>query len=99
MSRKHPETTEPTEDWTRTRTHPAPTETAAAPALLAIAEGMDEAIYRQGWMEALRDANVGTQSGNPYVNPFDPATPQSAAWQAGYDAGAASGAWVMIAGI
>jgi hypothetical protein len=82
MSRKHPETTED-----RYELAPAPTE--AGPTPLTIPEGMDEAIYRQGWMEARRDAQIGTASLNPYVNPFQPDTPQAAAWRAGYDVGIA----------
>jgi hypothetical protein len=53
-----------------------------------VPEGMDEAIYKQGWDEAIKNAAV--PDAQPLENRFAPDTPQAEAWQAGYDAGVAA---------
>jgi hypothetical protein len=51
-----------------------------------IPDGLDEAIYKQGFQAGLTVANGGPDA--PEVDiPFNPDTPQGASWQAGYDAG------------
>jgi hypothetical protein len=57
--------------------------TATIESMGEIPDGLDEAIYKQGFGAGLTVAN-----GGPEVDiPFDPATPQGVSWQAGYDAG------------
>jgi hypothetical protein len=48
-----------------------------------VPEGMDEAIFMQGWL-AGRKVAAGAL---PIDNQFTADTPQAASWQAGYDAG------------
>lgn len=44
-----------------------------------VPEGLDEAIFRQGWLAGV--------AGAVNQNAFSEGTPQAEAWQAGYDAG------------
>jgi hypothetical protein len=52
-----------------------------------VPEGLDEAIFRQGWQAA--QADIAAAREVPTENGFTAGTHQAESWQAGYDAGAA----------
>jgi hypothetical protein len=53
---------------------------------IVVPEGLDEAIFRQGWQAA--QADIAAAREVPTENGFTAGTHQAESWQAGYDAGA-----------